>query len=184
MSKIVKTKRTDRFNKAKYNRDEYSSFSFGKSLQSYSSDELKFTNYVRSKNNKNYCRLEEIVIRSLYIDYSFLEQDFEPMDEVHYTYQTADRLLSIINKGYKHKYGEGDLKKIYKMKHKEDEKFQIYLYVSRKNLTAILIDFFHLAIPSDKYTKNGTIKLNLDKLYNKQALNDWNINHILKDNSS
>ena len=178
MPKIVKTKRVDRFHKPRYSKDGFDSFSFGKSLKSFCDDDLMFTNFVKSAKNENYCRLEDIVINSLYENYSFIEQDFQPMDDVKYTYKTADRLLDIINKGYKHKYKKEDLKNIFKIKHKDNEKFQLFLYKSRGNLTVILIDFFHLAIPSDKYLKTGKVKLDIQKCYNKQSENEWNIKNI------
>jgi len=58
----------------------------------------------------------------MYGNYEFLDNDFEPMTEITYTYKTADRLLNIINKGYSHKYLKKDLCNIFKMKNKENVK--------------------------------------------------------------
>lgn len=181
MSKIVSTKRTSRFSNPEYKRVEFNSFSFGKSLKSYKSDDLCFTNWVKSKENQCYILLENYVISTLDDSYLFLIEDFYPLDEIKYTYNTADRILNIINKGYGHKYKKNDLTKMYKIKSKINSKFQFYIYESRSNLTVLLIDFFHLVIPTDIYKANGDIiKTELSKLYNKQAQNKWNINNILK----
>ena len=52
--------------------------------------------------------------------------------------------------------------------------------ISNKNLTLILIDFFHLALPSDLYFKNGDVKkMKLDSCYNKVSTYKWDIKNIL-----
>lgn len=180
MQKIIKTKRIDRFQKEKYEEDVYSSFKFGKALKSYSNDELMFSNYVNTKNNESYKLLEIYVLQSMDDDYSFIKDEFEALDEVKYTYKNAERLLKIINKGYGHKYTINDLKYIFKMKNIRNPKFQFYVFKSKKNLTLILIDFFHLALPSDLYFKNGDVKkMKLDSCYNKVSTYKWDIKNIL-----
>lgn len=179
MSKIVKTKRTKRFSNPEYQRVQFNSFSFGKSLKSYNNKELLFTNYVNSEKNENYLRLKKIFEKFNKNDYSFLTESFLELDEVIYTYKTADRLLDIINKGYGRFYTKKDLKRIYKIKNKENKKFQLFLDVNNNNATVILIDLFHLAISADITKSNGiVIKTDLNKLYNKQSNNKWNISNI------
>lgn len=177
---IAKTSRIDRFKSPISKLDKYKSFTFGKSMKSFKNDKLCFTNFVNTNKNENYKRLEDIYIKSLYEDYSFIENDFGYLDEVNYTYKTGDRLLEIVNKGYGHKYKMSDLSKIHKMKNKDNPKFQLYVYESRGNLTVILIDLFHLAIPADIYKNDGSIiKTQLNKIYSKYATNSWNIDKIL-----
>lgn len=180
MPKIVKTKRENRFSNPRLEKNIYNSFSFEKAMKSYDNDELMFTNFVKSKGNTCYCLLEEYYIDSLDDKYYFLEEDFKPLDDINYTYKKADRLLNIINKGYKHKYKVEDLKYIFKMQHKDKKGFQLYVFKSKNNLNVILIDFFHIALPADRILPNGSvIKENVQREYNKEKDNKWGIENIL-----
>lgn len=182
MPKIRKSRRQDRFNssKTKFSRETYDSFDFGNSLNSYNDSTLYFTNFVKSKENELYKKLEEYIKESKYDDYSFFDNDFEPMDEIKYTEPAAKRLLEIINKGYHHNYSPKDLQNIFKVKHKDKDKkrFQFYIHNDSGNLKIILIDFFHLGIVADYHKDGKVIRMTKEKIYEKEKNNNWNLSNL------
>lgn len=181
MLDIVKTKRFDRFNKPKYQKNNYKSFVFGKSLKSINLPDLFFTNYVKSENNECYKMLEGYVIQVMDGNFDFFEDDFEPLDEIKYTEPAATRLLKILHKGYKLKYDKKDLIHIHKVKSKYNKKFQLFIKESRNNLTVILIDFFHLGIIASYQLPNGkTKKMKKEEMYNKEKYNKYDLINIVE----
>ncbi len=63
---IAKTSRIDRFKNPITIKEEYKTFDFAKSLKSFNNNGLMFTNFVKTNQNENYKRLEEIYIKYLY----------------------------------------------------------------------------------------------------------------------
>lgn len=182
MPKIRKSRRQNRFNskKRKFSKETYDSFSFGNSLNSFKNDNLKFTNFVKPKENELYKKLEEYVLSSQNDDYDFFDTDFEPMDDITYTEPAVKRLLEIINYGYHHNYSPKDLPKIFKVKYKEKVRFQFYIFNNKGHLKIILIDFFHLGIVANLIINGKPKKMTKEKIYEKEKDNKWNINNILK----
>lgn len=181
MPRIFKTSRHNRFSNPTYQKNEYSSFNFGKSLKSYKDDVLFFTNFVKSKNNECYKKIEEYLSMCTNGDYSFLEKDFFPLDDIKYTEPSAKRLLDIFNKGYQHKYKAYDLKRIFELKSRLNKKFHFFIIQNETSLEVILIDFFHLGLNGDLIVNGNRKKISNEQIFKKECNNEWNLSN-LKDN--
>lgn len=181
MPKITKTSRYNRFHKPYYVKNSYDIFSFNGSLKSYNNSNLFFTNFVKSRENESYKKLEQYLENIKYNDFSFLEDDFSPLDEVKYTEPAAKRLLEIINKGYNYNYDSGDLKDIFEIKNKEKKKFHFFIHKDNNTLNVIMIDFFHLGLNAYLNLPNGSKKLiKNEEIYNKEKNNKWDLNNLIK----
>ncbi len=180
MPKIRKSRRQNRFNsnKTKFSKEEYDSFDFGNSLNSFNDPNLFFTNFVKTSENELYKKLEEYVKDASADNYDFFDDDFEPMDEITYTEPAAKRLLDIINIGYRHKYTKKDLQNIFKVKHRDKKRFQFYIYNNNSKLKIILIDFFHLGIVADLNIDGKIIRMKKEIIYEKEKNNSWNLNNL------
>lgn len=178
-----KTTRYNRFNQPKTIKvnDSYTALSFTNSLKSYKSNELFFTNFVKTENNQCYLWIKKYLNDAKSKNFSFIEREFGFLEDIKYTEPSAKRLLEIINKGYNHRYKPNDLKNIFELKHNENKKFHLFIYKNRDILNVILIDFFHLGLNADLILFNGSRKKITNKeIFNKQELNSWDLSNLLK----
>lgn len=180
MPKICKTARYNRFQKSKIQKNTYDEFSFSKSLKSYKDEELFFTNFVKTKNNECYQKIERYLDQCSLGDYNFLEDEFLPLDEIYYTEPSGKRLLAIINKGYHHHFKPDDLKNIFEIKHKMKKGFHFFLYVKGNKIEVLMIDFFHLGIEAYLWINGKPKKMHKEDIYHKECNNDWDLNNLVK----
>jgi hypothetical protein len=88
----------------------------------------------------------------------------------------TDRVIEIINRQSNNKIN--DITELIKCKSKSEPRFQIYLKCDdiQNSLQIYLIDLYHLGLPGDLHTKNGTIvSYSLDKIYLKRNKATTNI---------
>lgn len=149
----------------------FKSFNFNGNLRSDKLEEEKFTNYIKSYDNKYYEILTEIFDKLKYDNYTFLQEfELDEYEASEYT-QASKRLKRIIMKVNNLK-DERLLPKIDKFKptryqREKEKRFDgIRLYVST-NVNGIidlyLIDIYHLGIDAYNYKTNS---YDLEKNYN------------------
>ena len=157
------------------------SVSFNSSLDSFSSDELYFTNFVNTPEQKPYKIIDDLYknimsnnIRKLN-DYVF--------DELYPKERVMDRLINIINISSGNDYDKSDICNIYKLKNINEPKIHLYVEFENNHMNVLLIDLFHLDIPADIYQNNRHIKTILladfPKMYEKVKNNRYSLNHII-----
>ncbi len=178
MPKISVTARKNRFGNYTDETHEYENFTFEGSLKSFQDDLLFFTNFVKTKNNQSYLLVEKYLKDCNQKNFSFLKKDFSPLLDIKYTEPAAKRLLEIMNKGYNHNFKPKDLQQIFELKHKNQEKFRIFIFNHHQMLQVILIDFFHLGINADKIINGHRKKIHLKDAYNKVKDNHFDLQEL------
>lgn len=157
------------------------SLNFLNSLNSINIKEDFFTNYVNSPQKKIYKCVDELYKKRDNNNNEFFK-DFD-FDELYYNREAADRLIDIINISNSSTYSKEDLEKIYKLKYKKDKCLHMYISIDSGNAEILLIDLYHLSLPSDliqnhRVVKRGSLK-QTKKLYSKYENCTYNLNNIL-----
>lgn len=150
---------------------KYKEFNFNGNLHSEKIEEEKFTNYLKSYENKLFKLLNEIFDKLYFGNYSFLEEFELDLYEAYEESFESKRLRRIVMKINNMKNEEEIPKILYKFKptKKEREKNKWYngirLYVSADtdgSIKLYLIDIYHLAINA---FNSKTKKYELDEHY-------------------
>lgn len=138
--------------------------------------EYNFTNFL--KENGDFNKKEILKEINLNNNIKYLEKKFE-LKELHESKAKTDRVLNIIN-SYSNTNVD-DICKIKKYKNISDKEIQLYIIKNDNDYEVILIDIYHLGIPSEKHKlPNGiTIKSRNDVKYNKFKENCYNISNII-----
>lgn len=147
-----------------------------KNYYSVQDDELYFTNFLSKTRNK-----KEINILSEFNknhNLKYLEKNFYT-DELTYSPSSSERLLGIFGL-YNTRVNK--ITNVIKYKSRIEKGVQIYLTKNNNRLEAILIDVFHLGIPSEfYYTNSSKFKSRPKKVYSKNKENGYDISEILTD---
>lgn len=155
--------RENRFkNNVFFTSKEYDSFCFNGNLKSDHYPDLKFTNFVNSREKKIYKELREICVK-LITSVNALEHYFIA-DEIKLSGNSKiNRLYQIMTRVNKKEIGSKNC--ILKFKNKEEPQMQFYIQNDSGKLKVILIDLYHLGIEAKnwkigKYDLNGAYKAN------------------------
>lgn len=174
---VIKT-RYNRFDRSKrfIEYDICKKFDLKRGLKSIDLKEYLFINKASSEDEEAFNIIVDLYIKCLEDDYSFIIN--LKGDEIISGYR-ADRLLDIINKVQNTKYNNKDLKKILKFRYDNHPELRLYVLMSRKNYSVLLIDLYHLAIYGD-YKKNGKlITIPMDKRYRRYRKNTCCLERII-----
>lgn len=143
-----------------------------------------FTNYLNSDKQDNYIRMCKLYTKIISNDTSFIDKDYI-CDEIYDNGKAVERLISIINYNNNLNLSKKDINHIFKLKAKDNRKIHIYISYENDCVTLILIDLYHLSIPSDVYKNRKLVKRgSLDetrRIYNtKYESCSYNLNNIVK----
>lgn len=166
-------KRIDRFKESeRLEKVEFESFEMDFAMKSINLEEQEFINKCKSLSSQQY-----IIMKDLYYRYKNGENilaDFDGDDIL--PYDNINRLKKIIDYNLSGKTFK--IHEIYKFSYKQNNKIRFYVKNDNGNLMVVLIDLFHLALPS-KY-KSKTKKEMQREVYLKNKTNKTNINEIKK----
>lgn len=160
---------------------DFKSFDFEKGLKFINDKVNHFTNFATSEDEETYNLIVDYYIQ--YVengDFSFLTEfkieNINPGERI-------DRLLDIISKVQKTKYKKQDLPFIYKYKSKKYGELRFFIKVSKKNISLLLIDLYHLGIFGRKIQNGKQIIIPIEKNYKKHKHNQCSLSKIkeLKD---
>lgn len=146
-----------------------------------------FTNFLNSDKQKNYDKMRGLYNNIINNDCSFINKDYI-CDELYDNGKVFSRLVDIINYENNTTISKNDvISHVFKLKNKDDRKLHIYLSVVNDTAELILIDLFHLSMPSDIW-KNGikVRKGSLDetkKVYEKYKNYGYNLSNVLNDDN-
>lgn len=147
---------------------EINKFDFENGLVSKDDVADMFTNYVKYETEKCYKLVEEYYIKSLYADYTFINEfelnELTPNDRV-------DRLLNIINHVQKTKYKNSDLPHILKLNSTQETALHFYIRKNKKNYKLLLIDLYHLGIFGRHIIHGKVKKSSIEKIYKRNKKN-------------
>lgn len=138
--------------------------------------EYNFTNFLKENGDFNKKKILKEINSNNNIEY--LEKKFE-LRELSESKAKTDRVLNIIN-SYSNTNID-DICKIKKYKNVNDKEIQLYIIKNENEYEVVLIDIYHLGIPSEKHKlSNGvTIKSRNDVKYDKFKENCYNISNII-----
>lgn len=166
-------KRIDRFKESeRLEKVEFESFEMDFAMKSINLEEQEFTNMCKSLSSQQYTTMEDLYYR--YKNGENILADFEFGNIL--PYDNINRLKNIIDfnlSGQTFKIHE-----VYKFSYKQNNKIRFYVKNDNGNLMVVLIDLFHLALPSKHECK--TKKEMQREVYLKNKKNKININEIKK----
>lgn len=166
-------KRIDRFKESeRLEKVEFESFEMDFAMKSINLEEQEFINKCKSLSSQQYKTMDE-----LYKHYKNGENilvDFECGDIL--PHDNINRLKKIIDYNLSGKTFK--IYEVYKFSYKPNNKIRFYVKNDNGNLMVVLIDLFHLALPSKHECK--TKKEMQREVYLKNKKNKININEIKK----
>ena len=171
----VNLKQSDRFTKKIIDTQIIKDFNFEKGLISKNDKENMFINYAKYGDEEVYNLVMDYYIRYLSGDYSFLDE-FE-VDELTYG-DRVERLLEIIKNVQNTKYSKSDLQYTIKMKNIKNKALHFFVKSSRKNLSLVLIDLYHLGIYGTHYVNGKIQKSSIEKIYKRNKQNEIDLKHL------
>jgi len=135
--------------------EEYTKLEMDFAMKSINLEKHKFTNYVKTNQNKQYKLLEKI-----YSDY-----------------KNGKRLSDILSYNNMDNFTMTRITNTLKFHLKDNNQIRLFIEIEKNNILKVrLIDLFHLAIPSEH--KGMSSEVMKDKLYNQHKNNRLSINLI------
>lgn len=168
-------KRKNRF-KREFEETEYSQVKLVNNCSIKVSDE-HFTNFLSENGTMDEKTLLEKLCKSVILENQNIDRFFDN-DELYESIITTQRLLNIFN-NYS-TMNLTDITGIIKFKSKENSAIQFYMKENGDTLEILLIDLYHLGIPSEyrKIKSGQMIKVDYKKVFEKKEKNNYCISHI------
>lgn len=168
----ILNKKTRRFSEVEYNKIEL--------VNNYSvkDDKLYFTNFLSDTGHNTIKEKFKKVYNDIIVSPKNIDSYFEGTEL--YSGVSNKRLANIMNL-YNMNLIEEDILNILKYKSRDDKGFQLFITKDNNVLKIILIDFFHLGIPSEyQILKSGQkIKSNPQRLYQKNSDNKYCLSQLI-----
>lgn len=170
----ILNKKTRRFSEVEYNNVEL--------LNDYSvsDDDLYFTNFLSETGHNTMKNRFKTVYNDIVVNPKNIDNYFEGTEL--YSAVSNQRLIDIINL-YNMNLTVCDVTNILKYKSRDSDKgFQLYIKKDNNILEIVLVDFFHLGIPSEfQKIRGGHIKANPQRVYLKNANNKYCLSQLINE---
>ena len=158
---------------------------FEKGMNSIDVEEHNFINFLSSDGSNAYQIIEGYYIESLTGNYSFLDKDFKFEGYTNKNTFKNEKIKALIQKTSNTIFEDEDLIDLIKYKNKTEKGIQLFIKYDSESAKGIvyLIDLYHLVIPTDKVTKNYTVKSNPQKEYQrrkKKVKHNVNLSDIIQ----